>query len=240
MIIKSSKRLIYIFSAIALISTLAYVLGWSSLLTVKEVKITGTQSITEINSELASRELSLAAGMRLARVDVRGIKSTLSNLDWLDSYSVARNWFSGKVELTVIEKTGVAKALSQNGSTLYFDEKGELFKPVSKIQLAQQEKLALVDSEGRASEDLLGVAKLLKALPTELEFLLSNLKGISVGKSGYLNMRTQIDGRDVKINWGKADLIDQKSQVLMALLELPENKAARNFDLSIPDSPIAS
>lgn len=240
MIIKSSKRLIYIFSAIALISTLAYVLGWSSLLTVKEVKITGTQSITEINSELASRELSLAAGMRLARVDVRGIKSTLSNLDWLDSYSVARNWFSGKVELTVIEKTGVAKALSQNGSTLYFDEKGELFKPVSKIQLAQQEKLALVDSEGRASEDLLGVAKLLKALPTELEFLLSNLKGISVGKSGYLNMRTRIDGRDVKINWGKADLIDQKSRVLMALLELPENKAARNFDLSIPDSPIAS
>jgi len=240
LIIKSSKRLIYIFSAIALISTLAYVLGWSSLLTVKEVKITGTQSITEINSELASRELSLAAGMRLARVDVRGIKSTLSNLDWLDSYSVARNWFSGKVELTVIEKTGVAKALSQNGSTLYFDEKGELFKPVSKIQLAQQEKLALVDSEGRASEDLLGVAKLLKALPTELEFLLSNLKGISVGKSGYLNMRTRIDGRDVKINWGKADLIDQKSRVLMALLELPENKAARNFDLSIPDSPIAS
>ena len=240
MIIKSSKRLIYIFSAIALISTLAYVLGWSSLLTVKEVKITGTQSITEINSELASRELSLAAGMRLARVDVRGIKSTLSNLDWLDSYSVARNWFSGKVELTVIEKTGVAKALSQNGSTLYFDEKGELFKPVSKIQLTQQEKLALVDSEGRASEDLLGVAKLLKALPTELEFLLSNLKGISVGKSGYLNMRTRIDGRDVKINWGKADLIDQKSRVLMALLELPENKAARNFDLSIPDSPIAS
>ena len=77
-------------------------------------------------------------------------------------------------------------------------------------------------------------------MPTELEFLLSNLKGISVGKSGYLNMRTQIDGRDVKINWGKADLIDQKSRVLMALLELPENKAARNFDLSIPDSPIAS
>jgi hypothetical protein len=223
-----------------LISTLAYVLGWSSLLTVKEVKITGTQSITEINSELASRELSLAAGMRLARVDVRGIKSTLSNLDWLDSYSVARNWFSGKVELTVIEKTGVAKALSQNGSTLYFDEKGELFKPVSKIQLSQQEKLALVDSEGRASEDLLGVAKLLKALPTELEFLLSNLKGISVGKSGYLKMRTRIDGRDVKINWGKADLIDQKSRVFMALLELPENKAAHNFDLSIPDSPIAS
>jgi len=178
--------------------------------------------------------------MRLARVDVRGIKSTLSNLDWLDSFSVERNWLSGKVALTVIEKTGVAKALTENGATLYFDDKGELFKPVSKIQLSTSEKMALVDSEDRSSEDLLGVAQLLKSMPAELEFLLSNLKGISVGKSGYLNMRTQIGSRDVQINWGKADLIDQKSRVLIALLELPENKVARNFDLSIPDSPIAS
>jgi len=238
--IKSSKRLIYIIFSITLISSAAYVLGWSSFLTVKEVKISGTQSVSEINNALAGRDLSLVAGMRLARVDVRGIKSTMSNLDWLDSYSVSRNWFSGKVELNVIEKIGVAKALTENGSTLFFDETGELFKPVSKLQLSNQEKLALVDSEGRSLEDLLGVAKLLKSLPVELEFLLSDLKGISVGKSGYLNMRTQINSRDVKINWGAADLIDQKSRVLIALLELPENKAAQSFDLSIPDSPVVS
>jgi cell division septal protein FtsQ len=238
--IKKTQRLIPILLSAALVTTLAYVLGWSSLLTVKEVKISGTQSISEIRNELDQRELSLVVGMRLARVDVRGIKSTLSNLDWLDTFSVERNWLSGKVTLTVIEKTGVAKALTENGATLYFDDKGELFKPVSKIQLSTSEKMALVDSEDRSSEDLLGVAQLLKSMPTELEFLLSNLRGISVGKSGYLNMRTQIGSRDVQINWGKAVLIDQKSRVLIALLELPENKVARNFDLSIPDSPIAS
>jgi hypothetical protein len=53
-------------------------------------------------------------------------------------------------------------------------------------------------------------------------------------------MMTKVDGRDVQINWGKADSLEQKFQVLSALLELLENKAATKFDLSIPDSPIAS
>ena len=84
------------------------------------------------------------------------------------------------------------------------------------------------------------MAKLLQELPNNLDFLLFDLKGISVGKSGYLNMITRIGNRDVQIKWGKADFLVRKSQVLSALLELPENKAATKFDLSIPEAPIAS
>jgi len=234
------KRFIYIFGAISLVACLAYILGWSSLLTVKKIEISGTNSISVIEGELQKKDLSLTVGMRLARVDLRGIKSTLSELDWLGSYSVERNWLAGDVQIAVIEKIGVAKALTENGSTMYFDENGELFQPVSRIQLSTNNKLALVTSESRSSEDLAGVAALLQGLPTELDFLLTDLKGLSVGKSGYLNMMTKVGGRDVQINWGKADSFDQKYQVLSALLELPENKAASKFDLSIPDSPIAS
>ena len=240
MLVNKYKKVIYVSGAISLVASLAYVLGWSSLLTVKKIEISGTNSISVIEGELQKKDLTLTVGMRLARVDLRGIKSTLSKLDWLDSYSVERNWLAGDVQLAVIEKIGVAKALTQDGSTMYFDENGELFKPISRIQLSTYDKLALVTSESRSSEDLAGVAALLQGLPTELEFLLNDLKGISVGKSGYLNMMTKIGGRDVQINWGKADSFDQKFQVLSALLELQENKAANKFDLSIPDSPIAS
>lgn len=240
MLVNKYKKVIYVSGAISLVACLAYVLGWSSLLTVKKIEISGTNSISVIEGELQKKDLTLTVGMRLARVDLRGIKSTLSKLDWLDSYSVERNWLAGDVQLAVIEKIGVAKALTQDGSTMYFDENGELFKPISRIQLSTYDKLALVTSESRSSEDLAGVAALLQGLPTELEFLLNDLKGISVGKSGYLNMMTKIGGRDVQINWGKADSFDQKFQVLSALLELQENKAANKFDLSIPDSPIAS
>ena len=240
MLVNKYKKVIYVSGAISLVACLAYVLGWSSLLTVKKIEISGTNSISVIEGELQKKDLSLTVGMRLARVDLRGIKSTLSELDWLDSYSVERNWLAGDVQLAVTEKIGVAKALTQDGSTMYFDENGELFKPVSRIQLSTDNKLALVTSENRSSQELAGVADLLRGLPVNLEFLLNDLKGISVSKSGYLIMMTKIKGRDVQINWGKPDAIVQKSQVLSALLELPENKVASKFDLSIPDSPIAS
>lgn len=240
MLISKHKKLFYVSAAITLIAALAYVLGWSSLLTVKKLEISGTNSISEIKSQLQKKELLLNDGMRLARVDLRGIKSTLSELDWLDSYSVERDWLAGRIQIIVVEKLGVAKALTENGSILYFDANGELFKPVSKAQISTYNKLALVTSEGQSSEDLAQVAKLLQGLPKNLEFLLAGLKGISVGKSGYLTLMTKIGGRDVQINWGKADFLDQKSLVLNALLELPENKTATKFDLSIPESPIAS
>jgi cell division protein FtsQ len=240
LLVHKYKKSVYISGAIFLVACLAYILGWSSLFTVKKIEISGTNSISVIEGELQKKDLSLTVGMRLARVDLRGIKTTLSELDWLGSYSVERNWLAGDVQIAVIEKIGVAKALTEDGSTMYFDENGELFKPVSRIQLSTNDKLALVISESRSSGDLAGVAALLQGLPTELEFLLTDLRSLSVGKSGYLNMMTKVGGRDVQINWGKADSFDQKFQVLSALLELPENKAANKFDLSIPDSPIVS
>jgi len=104
LLVDKYKKLVYISSAIALVACLAYILGWSSLLTVKKIEISGTNSISVIEGELQKKDLSLTVGMRLARVDLRGIKTTLSELDWLGSYSVERNWLAGDVQIAVIEK----------------------------------------------------------------------------------------------------------------------------------------
>lgn len=226
--------------AILLISTLAYILGWSSLLTVKSIEVSGTQSSATITNELKAKNLNLEVGMKLARVDLRGIKSTLADMDWLAKYSVSRNWLTGKISLSIEEKTGFAKAIATDGTKLYFDLNGQLFKPVSAVQLASETGLPLVDSQNKSAENLVQVAKLLKEIPPQLTELVSKLNGISVGNSGYINMRTQIAGRNVEIIWGRADAVGQKSKVLLALMDLPENKAASKFDLSIPDAPIVS
>lgn len=226
--------------AVLLISALAYILGWSSLLTVKNIEISGTQSSATITNELKAKNLNLEVGMKLARVDLRGIKSTLADMDWLAKFSVSRNWVTGKISLTIEEKNGIAKAISTDGTKLYFDLNGQLFKPVSAVQVASETRLPLVDSQNKSTENLVQVAKLLKEIPPELSELVSKLNGISVGNSGYINMRTQIEGRNVEIIWGKADAVGQKSKVLLALMDLPENKAASKFDLSIPDAPIVS
>ena len=227
-------------SFIVIISIFAYILGWSSLLTVKSIEVSGTQSSKTITNELMAKDLTLTVGMKLARVDIRGIKSTLSNMDWLANYSVSRNWFSGKISLLVEEKTGIAKAVAAGGSILYFDKDGQLFKPISANQLGAMNNLPLVQSQSNSKSDLAEVAKLLQQIPSDLTNLLSNLNGISVGKSGFISMSTKSGDRIIEIIWGRADAIAQKSKVLVALLDLPENNAATKFDLSLPDSPIVS
>ena len=227
-------------SLIVIISIFAYILGWSSLLTVKSIEVFGTQSSNTITSELIAKDLTLTVGMKLARVDIRGIKSTLSDMDWLANYSVSRNWFSGKISLSVKEKTGIAKAIDAGGSILYFDKDGQIFKPISAIQLGAMNNLPLVQTQSNSKSDLAEVAKLLQLLPTGLADLLANLNGISVAKSGFISMGTKSGGRSIEIIWGRADAIAQKSKVLLALLDLPENKTATKFDLSLPDSPIVS
>ena len=234
------KRLLITAGAILIISLFAYILGWSSLLTVKSIEVSGTQSSTNISDELKAKDLSLEVGMKLARVDIRGIKSTLSQMDWLANYSVNRNWFTGKLSLSIEEKTGIAKARDSAGSIVYFDKDGQLFKPVSAIQIAAMNNLPLVQSQSNSKSDLAEVAKLLQAIPADLTDLLNNLNGISVGKSGFISMSTKSGARSIEIIWGRADAIAQKSKVLTALLVLPENKAASKFDLSLPDSPIVS
>jgi hypothetical protein len=53
-------------------------------------------------------------------------------------------------------------------------------------------------------------------------------------------MDTRHNSSALRINWGGATDIGQKSKVLAALLKLPENKGIKQVDLSQPDSPIVS
>jgi cell division septal protein FtsQ len=238
--LKKYKRAFVVSIVILLVGVIAYILGWSTLLTVKQIEITGTSSQAVISNQLASKEITLTPGMKLARVDVRGINRSLSEMKWLDTYSIKRSWISRDISIAVIEKTAVAKAKGANSQLLYFDKNGEIFKPISAKQIALQSTLPLVISDKNEEADLAEVALLLAMLPDGFNELLAGLDGISIGKSGFIVMKSAINGKSVRINWGRADHVAQKIKVLQALVKLPENKAASNFDLSLPTSPIVS
>jgi hypothetical protein len=55
-------------------------------------------------NELTAKDLELSVGMKLARVNLRGIKSALSDMQWLEKYSVSRNWITGTIKVAVVEK----------------------------------------------------------------------------------------------------------------------------------------
>jgi hypothetical protein len=103
-----------------------------------------------------------------------------------------------------------------------------------------QNKLPQVSTQGSGKDELASVAQLLRQIPAELNYLVTNLDSISVTKSGFIIMSTQINSMPVRVNWGLVELIDQKSAVLATLLKLPENQQIKQVDLSQADSPIIS
>jgi hypothetical protein len=106
--------------------------------------------------------------------------------------------------------------------------------------MAQSLKLPLVTSKSNDQNQLSAAAKFLQDLPDESLPLIDDLIGISIADSGFIIMQTKVANREVVINWGPPSEIPQKSRVLQALIDLPENKKAKRFDLSLPDSPVAS
>ena len=234
------KKGLFAVATLSLIASTSYLLGWSDYLTVKNIEITGTASQSIINRELAKNNLTLEIDMKLARVDLRAIERVCGDLEWLASADVKRSWLNRSISIEVVEKIAVAKAINSGNEIVNFDNQGKHFAPTSAIQLAQSLKLPLVTSKSNDQNQLLTAAKFLQDLPDESLPLIDDLIGISIADSGFIIMQTKIANRDVVINWGEPFEIPQKSRVLQGLIDLPENKKAKRFDLSLPDSPVAS
>ena len=234
------KKGLFAVTTLSLIASTSYLLGWSDYLTVKNIEITGTASQSIIKRDLTKNNLTLEVDMKLARVDLRAIERVCGDLEWLASAHVKRSWLDRSISIEVVEKIAVAKAINSSSEIVNFDNQGKIFAPTSAIQLAQSLKLPLVTSKSNDQNQLLTAAKFLQDLPDESLPLIDDLIGISIADSGFIIMQTKVANREVVINWGEPSEIPQKSRVLQALIDLPENKKAKRFDLSLPDSPVAS
>lgn len=238
--IRKLRRLFILLLAITLISGSSYLLGWSSVFTVSKITVEGTSSRAEIFRKLSSDSIELAIGSKLARIETRAIKRSIGMLEWIDEVNVSRDWFDKSINVSVREKKAVAKAITTKNGLINFDVSGEIFKPISATQQSIQERLPLVITEGNDSAQLASVASLLAQMPTQMADLILNLKSISVANSGYIQMETKVNELPLRIDWGLVSDIDQKIEVLNALLKLPENKRIKRVDLSQPELPIVS
>ena len=237
---KRFKRLSITLSVTLLIAGSAYLLGWSSFLSVSSVSIQGSEANLIINSRLFQTGVQPQVGSKLARVDIRAIKQSLTELDWIAAADISRNWFSKQIKIDVIERVAIARSISSQNALINFDSSGSIFTPTSATQIAMQNKLPQVTTQSSTKADLSSVAKLLNQIPADLNYLVSELESISVSKSGSIIMNARINANLVRIIWGRAEEVGQKSTVLTALLKLPENQQIKQVDLSQPSSPIIS
>ena len=208
--------------AILLTAGLAYLLGWSNVLTVKEISYTGAPTK---NSEATIKNLvNLEVGERLARIEMRKIAGRIQTLPWIDNADLSRNWISGKIVVAITPRVPIA---TFNGQLM--DAKGKRFE----LPGGYESELPSVFAKDAKSG--LAAINLFTKLPKEFSTRTSVFTAFSPEN---INFKIIEGDRSLEVIWGADIEVDLKLKVYKALVALPENSKIRRIDLTEPRSPI--
>jgi cell division protein FtsQ len=214
------KRELTVGIIILLISTLAFLFGWTNLFTVKSVGVEGSP-----NSQITKQVLQIVdikIGEKLARVEPRNVSSrlSLSGIDWIKEVKVNRNWLSRNVTIKIDARVAVAVSGDK-----FVDASGVLFtSPVS-----QNKKLAQISAGSETSRA--AAIELYLALPVDLRKQITE-----IAASSTENFQITLNEK-LQINWGKNSNTAVKIKIYKALIALPENKKITEMDVSDPTKP---
>jgi cell division septal protein FtsQ len=225
--VKSPRTLISIALVLLIFGGGSYVLGWSNLLTVRSIEITGAPS--EQSKELIIRSLDIQPGEKLARIDPRSISARLAANNWIQSSQVSRNWLNGKVRISVTSRVPVALYTEPGQPQVTLDASGKIFTlPADLPDGLPKVSATSVDSG-------LAAIKVFTELPAEFS---AGIDRLSAARPSNLLIYGVFSGRDMRIIWGDGLDTDLKVKVITALLEQPENKSIRMIDVTAPHAPI--
>lgn len=223
---RGGKKKVAALFLVILIASAAYLLGWSSLFTVKRITVVGAPIVAD--EKIIEQTSLVTQGEKMARLEPRAVSSSLQKINWLDHSTVTRNWLHGLVVIRVWPRTPVATFRGE-----LIDSAGYIFKLPNFASSA----LPVVIAKDHPSAQF--AISLLAQLPTTLR---SNLVGVSVVglNSATLTVkdRSHASGKALHVAWGDASDMELKVKVYQALLALPENAKIVEMDLSAPHAPI--
>jgi len=217
-----NKRTRAIALSIILFAGLTYLIAWSSVFSVKNIEVNGQPA--EVSAASIITKTHITIGEKLARIEPRSIEKNLSELSWVKSVSVKRNWIRGTVVIAMAPRIPLGlyegKAIDSTGTL--FDLPGNTPSGLPTVS---------------AASPALGLQaiSLFTALPTDLR---DSLISISAANESSISSWQLETGRKVKVSWGAVSQIELKVSVYRALLALPENKNISSIDLSAPHAPI--
>jgi len=225
--VKSSKTVIAITTTLIIFGAGSYLFGWSSLLTVKQIEITGAPTLTS-EKEIAKR-LNLSKGDKLARVDPRALSNRLQISDWVESADISRNWFNGKVAIKIQPRIPVALYTEPGKPQVALDASGATFILPGELPSGLPSVTATSVASG------LIAIKVFTEMPKDFSEGIDHLTATSTTN---LTIDGKFDGHKLQIIWGDGQETSLKITVIKALIQLPENKSIRLIDVTAPHAPI--
>lgn len=201
--------------AILIFVAAAYVLGWSSLLTVSSIEISGTKSVVTTEVKV---------GERLARIEPRKIAAELERIRWIKNVEVSRNWISGKVSISIIARTPIAIFNDQA-----IDEEGRSFP------LVNQNIQGLPHIQAPDIGTAITTANFYNSLPRDFAQSIANVRFHSGDSYSF---EIGVGQKAFELFWGQDEENTLKVRVYKALIARPENLNIKRIDLSAPHAPI--
>jgi cell division protein FtsQ len=222
----SHKKFLGAFLGISLLAGSAYLLGWSSLFTVKHITVIGAPTNADVG--IIEQVSQIDQGEKMARLEPRAASALLQKIVWLDHSTITQSWLNGSVVIRVWPRTPVA---TFNGKLI--DQSGNVFELPNFIS----GMLPILIAKDRTSAQF--AISLLTQLPTLLRSRLVAITVIGLNSASLsLRQNTQGNGKILEVLWGDASNMDLKVKVYQALIALPENVAISQMDLSAPYAPV--
>ena len=200
----------------SVVSLAAWVVWFSPLLTVREVRVLG---VTSVSVDLVRQVAAVPAGQPLARVDVSGIGARVGAIPQIAGVEVRRGW-PDVIVVVVTERVPVVVTATATGY-VYVDATGARF---GSLEIAPGGMPIVTSANATA---LASAAAVVAALPAPLR---ATVRSITARTRDDVVL-TLAGGATVQ--WGSADESDRKATVLQALLAV----RASSYDVSAPDLP---
>lgn len=218
------RRLRAIAIGVALLAVVAgggWLVGFSSILAVTDVSVTGTKMLTV---DAVKSSAQVPTGSPLATTDPEPIAKRVGAIPEVKSVTVTRSW-PDAITIDVTERTTVFVVQSTvEGESWLVDEDGVIFHTVTS---APKGKL-VAETESIDVNTLAGVATVVAALPEGLRKRVRSVSVVSVD-----DITLHLTG-NARVLWGDASESALKGQVAEALLKVK----ARVYDVSSPTAPV--
>lgn len=213
------RPFLYAALVLALVGTAVWLVFFSSVVTVRDVQVSGNQTVSATRIEKMARA---PIGRPLARVDLAAIQARVETLSAVKSVSVSRSW-PHTVAIDVTERTPVA-VVDRGAELQAVDEDGVLFGGY----LQRPADLPLVHTAADVkAEALAEAARVVTSLRPDIA---AKVDSVDVETVDRITLRLT-GGRSVM--WGSAEESAQKAAVLAVLLE----RKGDRIDVSVPGRP---
>lgn len=213
--------------AVVFLCALAYLLGWSSIFSVRSVEVSGAPTAA-VQVEIEKKS-QIEVGQKLARVNPQSVARKIEKLPWIKEVTISRNWLSGIVAIEIRPREPLALFNSDQVPGQTIDADGQLFS----LPGFTNSNLPLISA--KSPESALKANELFTQLP---ESFRSQITSMMATSTNTFTLNSIMDGREIRIRWGDSQDMALKISVINELLQLPENKRIKVIDVVAPHAPI--